>query len=436
MNLTDKELRRSNRLLTVLAVLAAGFMLVALRGVLLPLAIAFFLSYLGMPVIRLGRKVKCPVPILVLMVIALFGSAIGAVGVIFYTSTDQFLDELPRYEDRLSELSDRLLRLPELEKYVEEVEQGETPQEKRDRLVGEAKARVEKAKRDGEEPDPEDLKAAGLEADEPDPNQPAATDRNPTEDAPPGSLPDATSGTDPPEDEIRPAERLIERQFAWGKVLRSGGLVDVAGDVLGGVGNGLLVLVFLIFILLDRGRGTMDARIVTAFSDETGENKDTIRSAVKEIHKEIELYIVTKTLISFLTGSLVAFTLALMDIEFALLFGLLAFTLNYVPNVGWVIASIPPLVVAGLQYDSVAVIVETGLLLLAIHGTIGFIDPLITGKRLHLNPTTVLMSLIIWAWLWGAWGMVLAVPIAAVIRIVSERTGFMHAIGALMSDRQ
>ena len=118
------------------------------------------------------------------------------------------------------------------------------------------------------------------------------------------------------------------------------------------------------------------------------------------------------------------------------LFGLLAFTLNYVPNVGWVIASIPPLVVAGLQYDSVAVIVETGLLLLAIHGTIGFIDPLITGKRLHLNPTTVLMSLIIWAWLWGAWGMVLAVPIAAVIRIVSERTGFMHAIGALMSDRQ
>lgn len=409
MNLSEKELRRANSLLTVLAVVAAGFLLLALRGVLLPLAIAFFLSYLGMPVIRAGRRIKIPVSLLVLLVIAMFATGIGAVGLIFYTSTDQFIQELPRYEGRLIEIGNRILKLPELEKYVEKVEQGETPEELKARLEEEAKDRGdEEGGKPGEEP-------GGKKEEE---QQPPPTPKQEPE---------------TPEPEEQPSDRpQLEREISWGKVLRSGGLVDVAGEVVGGFGNALLVLVFLIFILLDRGRGSLDDRIVHAFSRE---GEDSARAPLMEIHKEIEAYIVTKTLISFMTGGLVAFTLALLDIPFALLFGLMAFTLNYIPNVGWVIASVPPLLVAGVHFDSIEAVVQTGLLLLAIHGTLGFLDPLITGKRLHLNPTTVLVSLVIWAWLWGAWGMVLAVPIAAVIRIVTEHTGFMRSIGTLMSDR-
>ena len=388
----ETQIRRTNALLTVLAVVAAGFMLLALRAVLLPLAIAFFLSYLGMPVMRAGRKARLPVPVLVLMVILMFGLGIGAVGLIFYTSTDQFIQRLPEYEDRLIEIGNRILKLPELEQYVEKVEQGETAEERQARMVREAESR-------GEEAPPPPVDQEGEEA---------------------------------PPQESEPESPRLERYISWKKVLQSGGLVNVAGEVVGGFGNALLVLVFLIFILMDRGRGTLDGRITQAFSRE---GTDSARAPLMEIHGEIEKYIVTKTLLSLLTGGLVAFVLALLDIPFALLFGLLAFTLNYIPNVGCIIASVPPLLVAGVHFESVGAVVQTGLLLLMIHGSIGVLDPLITRKPLHLNPTTVLLSLVVWGWLWGAWGMVLAVPIAAVFRIISEHTGFMRSVGTLMSDR-
>lgn len=367
--------RRTNALLTVLVLMGAGVLLVVLRGVILPLFVALFLSYLGMPVMRLGRRARIPVPLLVFLVIALFVVSIGGIGLVFYASGEQFEDQWPVYDDRLKAIGrdavDFVHRLNEK-----------------------------------------------FEGDDATARTPAAGPSNESQPL----IPDVDVE----------AARAETRRRLKGLIL-SGGIVEFAGDLLGGLANGLLVLVFLVFILLDRGRGVMDRRIVLAFSRP---GTESARPVLEEIHRDIETYLVTKTLISILTGALVAVSLAVVHMPFAVLFGLLAFTMNYIPNVGSIIASIPPLLVALVHFNGDAgQIILVGGILIAIQFTVGnFLDPLVTGKRLHLNPITVLFWLVIWGWLWGIWGMVLAVPLAVVTRVITERTESFRAVGTLMSD--
>lgn len=418
MEPSNLERKRTNALLAVLAVVAVGFLLVALRGVILPLFVAFFLSYLGMPVMRLGQRLRIPVPVRVVLVIALFAVAIGGVGIVFYVSGEQFVARLPRYRERLVEIGNQLLKLPQLEAYVERVERGE---ERRTQGGAEGGAPAEGGATTTDTSKP------------PEGSDPPVVEGDPAQDPvpigqPPGRAPDRSSISTERGSRKDPE---MEREISWTKIMRSGGLVDVAGSLLGGFANALLILVFLVFILMDRGREALDRRIILAFS---APGSESARPILEEIHREIEKYIVTKTALSFLTGAFVSAALAVLDLPFALLFGAMAFLMNFIPNVGSIVASVPPLLIAAVHFGTVGDVLEVGVVLLVIHSLIGFLDPVITGKSLHLNPITVLLWLVVWGWLWGLWGMALAVPLAATTRIIAERTLALRPLGVLMGD--
>jgi AI-2 transport protein TqsA len=151
----------------------------------------------------------------------------------------------------------------------------------------------------------------------------------------------------------------------------------------------------------------------------------------------IERYLITKAVISAATGFLVWLTLNLIGIDLALVFGLLAFLLNFIPSIGSIIATLLPLPMV-LVNPNLSVAGATAAI--AVPGCIqlfigNFLEPRIMGDRLDLHPVTVLLGLMVWGMLWGIVGMLLATPIMAVIKLILARFEGGRAVADLMAGR-
>lgn len=138
--------------------------------------------------------------------------------------------------------------------------------------------------------------------------------------------------------------------------------------------------------------------------------------------KGVTHYLALKTLISLVTGISVWLVLMLLDVKFALLWGVVAFILNYIPNIGPVIAGIPPFIQA-LLLNSVYDAALVAALFTSIHMVFGnILEPRVMGKGLGLSSLVVFLSLIFWGWLLGPVGMLLSVPLTSVCKILMETT--------------
>ncbi|MFZ3388931.1 AI-2E family transporter [Buttiauxella gaviniae] len=156
--------------------------------------------------------------------------------------------------------------------------------------------------------------------------------------------------------------------------------------------------------------------------------------AIQRALDSVSHYLVLKTAISLVTGLVVWIMLAMLDVRFAFVWGLLAFSLNYIPNIGSVLAAIPPvaqvLVFSGL-YD--ALLVVAGYL--AINLVFGnIIEPRMMGRGLGLSTLVVFLSLIFWGWLLGPVGMLLSVPLTIAVKIALEQNEGGKSIAVLLSD--
>ncbi len=193
--------------------------------------------------------------------------------------------------------------------------------------------------------------------------------------------------------------------------------------------NVFLVLLFMIYILL--GRDSFYDRVRRAFAPG---GTDRVMITVKNINDQIQEYLIVKTIISLITGILATIVLLAFGVDFAIIWGMLTFLLNFIPNVGSTIATIPPILLALLQFDSLMRPLWITISLLLIQMTMGnFVEPKFLGKRLDLSPLVVILFLIFWGYLWGIVGMILAVPIAATIKIVTENIKFLRPISVFMS---
>jgi AI-2 transport protein TqsA len=195
-------------------------------------------------------------------------------------------------------------------------------------------------------------------------------------------------------------------------------ITTAAGTVTSLVSDGLLILFFVIFLLSGRDPHQRQTGIYAE-----------IESAIRE-------YIVTKTAISAVAGVLVGTILWMMGLRMAVLFGLLAFMLNFIPNVGPIVASLLPIPIAFAQFENPWMVLPVVALPGTVHMTIGnFVEPKLMGRGLELHPVAVLLALAFLGLLWGVIGMVLAVPIAAMFRIVLSRFATTRALGELLAGR-
>lgn len=224
--------------------------------------------------------------------------------------------------------------------------------------------------------------------------------------------------------EALPLEKLVAADE--GEVFRPMGRVinRVVVGTMSAIGvmrqKGILVLLFLIFLL-----GTQNP--------ETRPKSGTRR----EVRDSIQRYLVTKTIVSAITGVLVGVTLEALGVDMAVAFGLFAFVLNFIPNIGSVISTLLPLPVVALNPE---ISTTVAVLAIAIPGALQFVignvlEPRLLGTSLDLHPIVVLVALIFWSVIWGPVGMLLAAPITAILRILFSKLDATAPLANLMAGR-
>jgi len=174
-----------------------------------------------------------------------------------------------------------------------------------------------------------------------------------------------------------------------------------------------------------------------AFETLTIERELKLQKTFKDITEQVQKYIVTKFFISLSMGILVGIILRLFNIEFFIIWATFAMLLNFIPNVGSVFAVIMPVLMALVQYESFGYAAIVALVLIVMQNIVGnIIEPKIFGDRLGLNPLIILLSLLIWGYVWGVVGMFLAVPLTAILKIILSNSSSknMKFITSLMSN--
>ena len=154
------------------------------------------------------------------------------------------------------------------------------------------------------------------------------------------------------------------------------------------------------------------------------------------INKQVKKYIFAKFITSLSTGVLTGIIYWFLGLDLALIFGTLTFLLNFIPTLGSVIAVLLPLPVAFLQFDAPIMIVLIIILPAIVHIIIGnIIEPKIFGQAFNLHPVTIIVALISWGLVWGITGMLLAVPLTAIIKMLFEQSDTTKPIALLLSGK-
>ncbi len=193
-----------------------------------------------------------------------------------------------------------------------------------------------------------------------------------------------------------------------------------------------VVLVYLVFILLERT--SFPNRIRSAFNPE---RTTQVMETIRQINSSISEYIYVKTFISFLTGLLSGIVLALFNVEFALLWGVLTFLVNFIPYLGAIAAVIFPSLLALVQFQSFPYALAVLTVLTVIQTFLGYwTEPRMTSQRVNLSPLVVILSLAFWGFLWGIVGMILAIPLTVVIKAVLENIEDGKFIAKLLSNEE
>jgi AI-2 transport protein TqsA len=153
---------------------------------------------------------------------------------------------------------------------------------------------------------------------------------------------------------------------------------------------------------------------------------------VTRLTEDVRKYLGVLTGINFLVALGDTILLLILGVDYAVLWGLLAWFMGYIPSIGFIIALIPPVVLAYFQYGlQTAIIVLVGFILIN-GGVQNFIQPKIMGQRLSISPVVVFIGLFVWGYLLGGIGAILAVPLTMLVLIIMENFEGTHTLAVLM----
>lgn len=191
-----------------------------------------------------------------------------------------------------------------------------------------------------------------------------------------------------------------------------------------------LGIVILLLFLLARGSHTI-AHVAQAFS--YGGGRATFLDVYTAIEREIGRYIGTITLINAVLGLVTGLTLFLIGFPNPIFWGLFAGLANFIPYIGPLLTIIGLMITGLLAFDAWSEILlgpAAFLILTSVEGN--FITPYLVGQRLVMNPILVFLSVVVWSWLWGIPGAVLAVPLLAVFKIVCDHVDRLAALRPIL----
>jgi AI-2 transport protein TqsA len=215
----------------------------------------------------------------------------------------------------------------------------------------------------------------------------------------------------------------------WTQTVNPSVVMQIAGNTLASFGNvmtnAFLILLTVVFILAEE----------VGFSEKLAQARgDSPESmvALEEFTNSVNRYLGIKTSLSVLTGLLVAVMLWLMGVDYPVMWGLLAFMLNFVPTIGSIIAAVPALLLALLQVSPFMVsMIAVGYVVINLFvGNV--LEPRLMGRGLNLSPLVVFLSLVFWGWVLGPVGMLLSIPLTILVKIGLERDSDTRWVGIML----
>lgn len=208
-----------------------------------------------------------------------------------------------------------------------------------------------------------------------------------------------------------------------------GSVMNMVGKLLSGLGNmvanAFLIILTVIFLLLEAS--FLPEKLKAAFGD-----PDSGFPRIKEWIDSVKRYMFIKTWISLLTGISVGLLLWIIGVDFPILWGMLAFILNFVPNIGSIIAAVPAVLLAFVQLGFIEAVLAAAVFILVntVYGNI--VEPKFMGKGLGLSTLVVFISLVFWGWVLGPVGMLLSVPLTVTVKIALHASDETRWIAILL----
>jgi predicted PurR-regulated permease PerM len=191
-------------------------------------------------------------------------------------------------------------------------------------------------------------------------------------------------------------------------------ITQFVSEIVKGLGtaltNGLMILLLVVFMLLETS--VLPKKLLAVHADAS--------THAQEFLKDVKQYMMIKSVFSAITGVLVYIALLVIGLDYAILWGVLAFFLNFVPNIGSIIAAIPAVVLALIQLGFISAI-EVAAVFLVINIVLGSVlEPKYMGQGLGLSTLVVFVSLIFWGWAFGPVGMLLSIPLTIMFKLALQ----------------
>jgi AI-2 transport protein TqsA len=206
---------------------------------------------------------------------------------------------------------------------------------------------------------------------------------------------------------------------------------SVASSFASILASGGLILIYILFLFLEQGK--FDQKITALFSE--GGTESGARNIISRIRDDIQKYISIKMFTSTVTGSLSYIILMFLEVDFAGVWGLLIFLLNFIPTVGSIVATIFPALIALAQSDGYSLFLFVLAGIGACQILIGnILEPRMMGSSFNLSPIVILLNLALWGTIWGIIGMLLCVPFLIILTIVLSHFPNTRAIAIMLSS--
>ena len=216
-------------------------------------------------------------------------------------------------------------------------------------------------------------------------------------------------------------------EYDWGRVARNY-LLAFSNSMTRFAGYSFIIFIFLLFLFLEY------SVFKNKLTEASPKFKKRIIIVITRITKDVGKYLAVKAFISAVTGIFTWVILLIIGVDFAAIWGVMAFFLNFIPIVGSIFVVVCIILQSIVQfYPSIGMIFLVAISMTALQMTLGsIIDPKLQGDRLNVSITIIIFSLAFWGWLWGPVGALLAVPITVAIKTICLSISFLKPIGVMM----
>ncbi len=216
----------------------------------------------------------------------------------------------------------------------------------------------------------------------------------------------------------------------WYGVLMSS-LTSVSGKFIDILSDALLVYVYLLFIILERQ--TIFPKLLEALPRGKAQRAGQM---VARMNRQMSKYLMIKVVISIITGFLYYLVSVVSGLDFALVWGVLAAILNFIPTIGSIVTTFCAIIMAIIQFSPEwGTVLYITILFIMIEMILGnIIDPRLQGVQLNISPLVILVALAVWGYIWGLAGMFLAVPLTSIMQIIAANIPSMKPIAIMLSE--